>query len=451
MLGARAYDHYLKYKIRRDIRLGSGKKISILIARLAEDTGDSYRTTLWETLRRELGDAVELISWPDVETLGDGHEYDVEQRAQTKRQKLLTERSCDLMISGRVKGKSVSTTVLSLRITAAAADPAQPQSYTLTETFDLPVAFIGNIGAALAARVVMAAAPAVDLSGHYLVPLMRASAERLAPLVAKLHTDFDADTRGQLLFSQALILSTIGEQAGDNDALATAIDTYRTALIELTRDRVPLDWAMTQNNLGNALQALGERESGTERLEQAIEAYRAALSERTRDHVPLDWAMTQHNLGTALQVLGERENNTEGLEQAVNAFRAALIELTRDRVPLDWAMTQNNLGNALQILGERESGTERLEQAIEAYRAALTERTRDRVPLNWATTQNNLGTALETLGERESGTERLEQAIEAYRAALEVFTEAKADYYIKGTTANLARAEAKLAERRTQQ
>ena len=45
------------------------------------------------------------------------------------------------------------------------------------------------------------------------------------------------------------------------------------------RERVPLDWAMTQNNLGNALQTLGERESGTARLEEAVAAYRAALEE----------------------------------------------------------------------------------------------------------------------------------------------------------------------------
>ena len=45
---------------------------------------------------------------------------------------------------------------------------------------------------------------------------------------------------------------------------------------------------------------LGERESGTARLEEAVAAYRAALEERTRERVPLDWATTQNNLGIAL-------------------------------------------------------------------------------------------------------------------------------------------------------
>src|SRR5690242_21327641 len=52
-----------------------------------------------------------------------------------------------------------------------------------------------------------------------------------------------------------------------------------------------------------------ERESGTARLEEAVAIYRAALEERTRERVPLDWAITQSNLGKALQILGERERD----------------------------------------------------------------------------------------------------------------------------------------------
>ena len=73
---------------------------------------------------------------------------------------------------------------------------------------------------------------------------------------------------------------------------------------------------MTQNNLGNALRRLGERESGTARLEEGVAAFRAALTEWTRERVPLDWAMTQNNLGTVLE-LGERESGTARLEEAV--------------------------------------------------------------------------------------------------------------------------------------
>ena len=60
---------------------------------------------------------------------------------------------------------------------------------------------------------------------------------------------------------------------------------------------------MTQMNLGNALFRLGERESGTARLEEAIAAYRLALEELTRDRDPLHWAMTQTSIGAALNSL----------------------------------------------------------------------------------------------------------------------------------------------------
>ena len=47
---------------------------------------------------------------------------------------------------------------------------------------------------------------------------------------------------------------------------------------EYTRERVPLLWAGTQNNLGSALWTLGGRESGTARLEEAVAAFTACLT-----------------------------------------------------------------------------------------------------------------------------------------------------------------------------
>jgi hypothetical protein len=35
-----------------------------------------------------------------------------------------------------------------------------------------------------------------------------------------------------------------------------------------------------------------------------------SLKERTRERVPLEWAATQHDLGDALATLGERESGT---------------------------------------------------------------------------------------------------------------------------------------------
>ncbi len=91
---------------------------------------------------------------------------------------------------------------------------------------------------------------------------------------------------------------------------------------------------MTQN-LGNALQNLGERESGTARLEEAVAAFREALKEYTRERVPLDWAMTQNSLGIALACLGQRQATADkvkgcaALEAAREHFAAALEEFRK--------------------------------------------------------------------------------------------------------------------------
>ena len=60
--------------------------------------------------------------------------------------------------------------------------------------------------------------------------------------------------------------------------MRVGVPGYGRALELLPRDRVPLDWAATQMNLGNALSRLDERESGTARLEEAVVAFDACLT-----------------------------------------------------------------------------------------------------------------------------------------------------------------------------
>jgi tetratricopeptide (TPR) repeat protein len=244
-----------------------------------------------------------------------------------------------------------------------------------------------------------------------------------------------------------LALLTLGERESATTKLEEAVAAYREALKEQSRERAPLDWALTQNNLGLTLLRLGERESGTAKLEEAVAAYREALKERTRERMPLLWAAMQTNLGSALMRLGERESGTTKLEEAVAAYREALKEMTRERVPLDWAVTQTNLGSALSKLGDREGEMAKLEEAVAAYREALKERTRERVPLDWALTQNNLGNTLLRLGERESGTAKLEEAVAAYREALKEWTQERVPLYWATTQNNLGIGLFRLGER----
>ena len=121
---------------------------------------------------------------------------------------------------------------------------------------------------------------------------------------AKLLPTEDRDARGADWLSAGLRWTDQGRDFGDKPALISAVAAYRAALKERTRARVPLDWAMTQNNLGAALGTLGERESGTARLEEAVAAYRAALEEYTRARVPLDWARRRETWASRSRISG---------------------------------------------------------------------------------------------------------------------------------------------------
>ena len=99
-------------------------------------------------------------------------------------------------------------------------------------------------------------------------------AARLFDEAAALVPTSNLDEKGVLIRRQADALQRQGDEHGDNDALRTAIQVYGRALKVLPRERVPLEWAGTQNNLGSALVVLGERENDTARLEQAVTAFR---------------------------------------------------------------------------------------------------------------------------------------------------------------------------------
>jgi hypothetical protein len=108
------------------------------------------------------------------------------------------------------------------------------------------------------------------------------------------------------------------------ERLEEEVVAFRDALKQRTRQRVPLDWAATQNDLGNVLSTLGARESGTARLEEAVAAYSNALRERTRERVPLDWAMSLGNQGVAMILLAERTRNATMAEIACHQIEIAL-------------------------------------------------------------------------------------------------------------------------------
>lgn len=72
-------------------------------------------------------------------------------------------------------------------------------------------------------------------------------------------TGRDADGIAALYDEHAARRYEEGRDKGSNIALLFAMAVWRLALEEWTRERVPLRWAITQNNLGVALEAIGDR------------------------------------------------------------------------------------------------------------------------------------------------------------------------------------------------
>jgi hypothetical protein len=101
---------------------------------------------------------------------------------------------------------------------------------------------------------------------------------------------------------------------------------------------------------------------------KAIACYQAALRVRTERDFPVDWAITQSDLGGAYGGLptGDRGGN---LAMAIICCEAALRVITERDFPVDWAMTHENLGITYSHLpaGNR---AENATKAIACYKAA---------------------------------------------------------------------------------
>ncbi len=216
--------------------------------------------------------------------------------------------------------------------------------------------------------------------------------------------------------------------------LEFSIACYDRALLEYTRAKLPLEWAMTQMNRANVYCDRIEGDKG-ENLEAAIRGYDRALLEYTREKLPLEWAMTQMNRAIVYRnrIEGDKREN---LEEAIRGYDRALLEFTRQKLPLEWAKIQMNRAN---IYCDRIEGNrgENLEAAFRGYDRALLERTREKFPLDWATTQMNRAIVYQHRIEGDRG-ENLQAAIRGYELALLEYTREKFPLDWATTTENLA-------------
>ena len=191
-------------------------------------------------------------------------------------------------------------------------------------------------------------------------------------------------------------------------------EALQSSLTEAFREKEPLAWAESQNNLGNILAALGQQQGNAELFEQAKECFNRALEEFDQENSPGDWATTQFSLGTALQALGRLVDDKKSLNSAIDAYTNALLVWSRDESAEEWMLTMHNLGATFHTYGKLLKGNRNFQKSVVAYKNAIAVLDADNYAFELAAAHNNCGAVLHNLAESEENPERLEEAIRSY-------------------------------------
>ncbi|HWQ70620.1 MAG TPA: hypothetical protein VN494_11845 [Patescibacteria group bacterium] len=326
-------------------------RFAVAVVHLENDTQGEYERMIVEALSELEG--VEVLRFDRTITAEGPRPQEAIRKAHDEVRDYLAASGAHLLIWGSVlrrDGKGMPK----LRWTASSEIGFEKQARNYDPTgIELPGIFWSDMAEVLKLLVLSYDAEFRALEGRFI-------GDKLGPFIEKVRRllndrqsqrGWSAEARLQVTVILADSLLMFGEQAGKTESLVDAVAIYREALKERTRERVPLDWAMTQYNLGTALARLGEREKGTAHLEEAVAAYREALKEYTRERVPIQWAMTQTDLGAALGMLGERENRLDLICEALG-LSAAAWEIFSDSAPAYASVAKQSGEIAIQVMRE---------------------------------------------------------------------------------------------------
>ncbi len=183
------------------------------------------------------------------------------------------------------------------------------------------------------------------------------------------------------------------------------ITGWEVAATVLTCEASPKEWLTIQNGL-----RIADRNQGG--IDEAIAIFKAALyiypPEVFYKRFPDEWAMLQNNLGNAYFRRSEiQEDKLEDLDLASACYEEALRTTPKHKF-YEWAQTKQNLGGVY-------CKQEKTAEAITCYEQALEVYTEKTFPYEWAQTQNNLGLAY-------SDQRNIDKAIDCFRLALKILT-----------------------------
>nr|NJM03679.1 tetratricopeptide repeat protein [Desulfobacula sp.] len=302
------YSTWSKWPLYEDIMAGinqrslpTTKQFAIAVARIEGDDADAIRTLIMDSLRDLRGVQPLRFDRPTKILLADDPQEE-ERRTHVLAIEWLQESKADILLWGQVL-PAAGTKERMVRIFFTAKDSPEHETARIkeSEAIQIPVSAREPLEAVVRTQVLARISAIPD--SHPVAHDLQLEIQRLEVMISNWE---EGETRAVLHQVLGDALQTVGDQLGEAKPLEKAIAAYQEALKELTRERVPLQWAMTQNNLGIALQTLGERESGTARLEEAVSAYRNALEVFQASESGYYIEITQCNLQTVLELLEKR-------------------------------------------------------------------------------------------------------------------------------------------------
>jgi tetratricopeptide (TPR) repeat protein len=186
--------------------------------------------------------------------------------------------------------------------------------------------------------------------------------------------------------------------------LRKAIDANEQALLLYTPQSTPLDWANTQQRLGDILRELASRVERTDAenlYDQSVSAYHAALSVYTLQSAAAHWAEIQESLGDALFAQASRRDDeastgnqrtgaggsassgssgsgkagalakqAKTLGEAASAYGSALRYFQQDQMPMRWAGMNHRLARVYVRYAEVQATRGRFTDASELLEKA---------------------------------------------------------------------------------
>jgi len=122
---------------------------------------------------------------------------------------------------------------------------------------------------------------------------------------------------------------------------------YQEALKIYTLEKLPLDYAGAQNNLGVIWRALAEIQDKAHNCNMAIKAYQEALKVYVLGKFPIDYAMTQYNMGIVYYTLAKIQDKDYNYNIAIKAYKESIKVFTRKEFPEVYHRIEKNIKKCL--------------------------------------------------------------------------------------------------------